>query len=1446
MLRRPKPTDSEADLLREQEKFLMSGAPSAANVIRRPDKRRGEAGGEGEEGGGGDVEGHNGHDGGSQKDVVTIEDLPDELPSLTPAPPKKSRFKASHVTFEDEDAEERLDTHDTHISAVLSKIIERDTSSTPVSLPAFTGVAFPKVLHRSQTDSKVPTTSAGGKKSIFARQIAAQRLKEGKTPVRHSSEAAGRTNEPRERSLPPENSMDTDQCNATSELLNPRLVSGQGLRGQQTDSSAETTRIHRENQAKIQAMSQTEILEEQKKLLSHLDPRLVDFIRARKPQSVLSSKPPSKPPQDTIEDFSPERVKPDSDSPSPAVTLQKTPDVEMEREEEEEGNRIDEEEQPPALSLTGEELPMKPQKEWIHMDKLEPEKLQWMGDLPAPRKKGTKTAMQARFDFAGALIPPTKDLPTHLGLHHHGEEPECAGYSLQELFLLSRSQIIQQRSLALNTLANILSKARAGEYVSVLKGSVMSTLLDAGLLFLLRFALDDKVEGVMSAAAHALKALLVCPEDEECLDCTFSWFRGLASFPMLPSTQEEEDEEDEGLEEHLRMSAKEKEERKSDHDVARQDVVKGLLKMKLLPRLRYIVEVVRPSPPVVQDVLEVLTRIARHSTSSATRVLDCPRLMETVMSEFLPTSWAMPSLPLPQSVYGLPLASAMKLVRVLATAGRHACARLLNSFGVRERLSRLLSPEPSELLLEPTEALGVATETYRLWAVAAGYGQACQTYIDLYPALVKALQSIHRALTPTDPLLPLHIQRLSALLSLLTQVTHTAGCHQELQAGLVSSQGEESPPPPPVSWGHVTGLHASLLGHLKGFVRSLDNPSQSESSLALIPAYLLYLQAYYHQLSKQNCFKPVETLQELELLVSEVLLPLMSHHVVQSLVKNLSSSSVVCHVQSSHPGPETTPSLPGLACAGWRDRPGLVVPSSPFPLLTGLGLLLDTLTGLHKGLSSKFAGLLLSEPVIGYLRSVSQATPTLSHSRAWLLRHEHHLLYLLLRLAHRLVPSQPEVSKHTSLYHQVALVLLLWLLPGSEHLAHELLSTVIFSKDFISEGHSGGPEAVELGELKLREESHHHASPSMQTVGALLREACVQLPSIRGCFLTHLAHLETSVLASRGALFGRNPWIKSHLLPELTGPTLPSDWPFLPLVSLYEGTELSSGGGLRVEELPAGALQSVTHCLQWLLLLEVWREDALKVIPPVAKLARLSCVFLCSSDLFLERPVQKLAWGLFRLLTRPSRLDLLDLDVPPPGLASFQDLYSALVAQYEAVSFGDRLFGCWVLLSLQRRYSATMRLAVFGEHVGMLRSLGVTLEQLSIPIERFTSPPEESLPLLRLYFRSLVTGTLKRCWCPVLYAVALCHVNSFIFSQNAAAQEVEAARHSMLRKIYYLTDEVLRSHLLLFRLPQQHSDMGFNTYDELPPIRAKRLERVLGVRENGDGKGDGREQRMDK
>ncbi|KAI5616829.1 RNA polymerase II-associated protein 1, partial [Silurus asotus] len=1380
MLRRPKPTDSESDLLQEQKCFLTSGKTPAASVSRRVDKRRGDS-----------ASASNDESCANPRDVVTIAvqsngECAGEVKKRVQAGWSGSRRVIAGVI-----CDRRVSAR---VKGKVFRTVERDTSAVPVLLPAFTSTAFPKVLHHSTAIKQ--GTAPGGRKSIFARHIAAQKAKTG----------CGEKNESKVS-----NKQASERRPAQGTTDGPLLVSGQGLG---PDKTIETKKIHQENQARLQGMSPSEILEEQKLLLAQLDPRLVDFVRSRKAQNASSS---------TKNSVSPDQPFAESKVPAPYCFVPDSEETTMDTDKEDET-------EPTNPPLTVEQLLIKPEKEWLHMDKLEPEKLEWMRDLPAPRKRGTKKAMQARFDFSGTLLPPTEDLPTHLGLHHHGEEPE-ASYSLQELFLLSRSQLTQQRSLALNTLAHILLKARTGEYSSCVKGNVLASLLDAGILFLLRYSLDDSVQGVMSAAVRALRALLVSTEDEENLDNMFTWLLGMAAFPLVPQIHEEDEEEDdEGLNESMKETEKEKEARKLDHDVAQQDVIKGLLKMQLLQRLRYILEVLRPSPQTVVDILEVLIRIARHSTSAATQILDCPRLMHTIMSDFLPCSWTPPTSPTsPASLYGLPVSMAMKLLRVLASAGRHACARILNSLGGKERLSRFLSVEPSELLLESGENICCSTEALRLWAVAASYGQACNLYIDLYPVLVKALQAAHKPCAPSVSLLDLELQRLKSLLLLLIQVTHTAGCHQELQSALLSSQGAECLPPPPVTWSHVSGLQPTLTGILKGCVRKLDDQSQRSSTLSLLPSYLIYMGAYYYQLSlqmhcfllRQSSFQPVQCLQELEALTAEVLLPLISNQVFRSMMDSLRLHSIICKPGLSTSLQDVVLSLPGLGSSRAKNM-RLLGPESPLPLCTAFFYLLDIILTIHRGLNKSFSALILSDAVLAYLQACVGATPSMSHASAWILRHEHHFVYLILRLAHRQVSVDPKVKMHASLLHQVALALLSWLLPGSEYLAHELVSTMIFNQDLFLEAGSGGPEAVSLAELQLQEMSSH--SPSL---GPLLRDSFAQLPSIRACYLTHLAYLEPAVITSRERHLGRNPWISSQLLPELSGPSLPSDWAFLPLISLYDRIGVSQGGGLQAESLPAGSVRSITHCLQWLLVLESFREQALKLVPPVAKLARLACVFLCSSDIFLERPVKQMTWALLRRLTRPGQLEALDLSVPPPGLASFHDLYSALLAQYEAVSFGDPLFGCFILLPLQRRYSVLMRLAVFSEHVSSLRSLGVSLEQLPIALEQFTSPAEDSLPLLRLYFRALVTGALRRNWCPVLYAVAVAHLNAFIFSQDAVPQEVETTRRSLLRKTYYLTDEVLRSHLLLFCLPQQHSELGFSTYEQLPPIRACRLQSVI-------------------
>lgn len=54
-------------------------------------------------------------------------DLSDLPPALVPAPPKRARPSPGHPLAEHEDPEERLNRHDQHITAVLTKIIVRLT-----------------------------------------------------------------------------------------------------------------------------------------------------------------------------------------------------------------------------------------------------------------------------------------------------------------------------------------------------------------------------------------------------------------------------------------------------------------------------------------------------------------------------------------------------------------------------------------------------------------------------------------------------------------------------------------------------------------------------------------------------------------------------------------------------------------------------------------------------------------------------------------------------------------------------------------------------------------------------------------------------------------------------------------------------------------------------------------------------------------------------------------------------------------------------------------------------------------------------------------------------------------------------------------------------------------------------------------------------------------------
>ncbi|XP_043404013.1 RNA polymerase II-associated protein 1 isoform X9 [Chelonia mydas] len=1389
MLSRPKPGESEADLLRFQNQFLAARASPAVKVVKKADKRRGA-------GGSGDEERPPLQD---SRDVVILEDFPDVLPALTPAPPKKSKFKNACVCFNDEDPEERLECQDRHITAVFSKIIERDTSTAAVTMPVPTGDPFPRAFHRSEIKNEVKVES--GRKSIFAQKIAAKRAAEEAVtapPAVETRHTHGRLAVPGAMCSP--GSAEEEPLHSTKDDLlgkpddgvstqRPHIITGEGLGS--LESEREALAIHEENLQKLHSMTQEEILQEQRRLLVQLDPSLVAFLKSRR----------------GVDEGQERREKPGPPEPgteSQHGAKETVKDFSVGGSGMEESVRT---EKDTRMEITVD-LPIKPQKEWIHMNNVEFEKLEWIKDLPHPRQKRTK---------------------------------KRAGYSLQELFHLCRSQIIQQRTLALQVLGRVVQKAKAGEFASSLKGSVLRLLLDAGFLFLLRFSLDDTVDNVIAASVWALHALLVSPEDEEYLDQTFSWYQGMAVFPFTPNSEEEEEEEEELTLMEKKPRKKSKDENKPDPDVARYDVIKGLLKTQFLHRLRYILEVVRPVPAVVLDILDILTRVARHSSEACSQLLACPRLIDTIVREFLPIQWD-PRVAEPghllTSLHGVACATAMKLIRVLASGGRNATARLLNKFELKSRLSRFIAEDPRDLPLCREEAIRLSTEAFRLWAVAAGYGQSCDLYRDLYPVLVKILQSLPHLLSDCqeNPTFPLSIQRATAVVTLLTHVTQTAGCTAELQARLSSSgpgDGEQIPPPP-VTWNQVSGLRPFLETSLRRSVQEISRLETWQALQPLTTTYIIYLGVYYSVCSQQPSLNPIDCLEEVERLTSEVLLPLLSQPAMHSMWDLLRPCSALCNPLSCSPAPESLPSIVSLSCTGRKPLMSLAGSKSPFPFLTALLFLINNVTHIHKGLVSKYTSVLDFKGLKDYLlQSWPTRPPSITPSSAWILRHEYHLQYFVLALAQKMAGTCPDYAQHASLHHCVAMALLSRLLPGSEHLAHELLLGLAFNPEFIPEGKTGGPEAADFSDILHLGTSSKLAQPGLVAAGfpkprrgVLLGESYQHLPFIRACYLSLFVHLEPALARSQVAYQGRTYLVQSLLLPEVKGPILPSDWPFFPLISLYNKVTGAETQGAVLNSLPPDLVNTVTRNLQWVLLLETWRARVLQNISAAAKLARLMCVFLTGGDLFREGPVHCYTAALLALYCQPKVLDSLELDSPLPGLASFHDLYISVLEQFEGVSFGDPLFGVFVLLPLQRRFSVQLRLAVFGEHVSTLRALGVPLKQFPVPLERYTSPPEDNLNLLRQYFRTLVTGVLRHTWCPVLYAVAVAHVNSFIFSQDSTTQEADTARKSMLRKTWLLVDEVLKKHLLYYKVPNPESPMGIDLYEQLPPIRLKYLQMV--------------------
>ena len=157
-------------------------------------------------------------------------------------------------------------------------------------------------------------------------------------------------------------------------------------------------------------------------------------------------------------------------------------------------------------------------EQWIHFDVVEKDKLKWMQDIDMQASKlkaGEK--FEARFDWKGVLLPYSladvkeqeqKKVSDDRELYLHGDEPHRPGYTLQELFRLARSNVMQQRITAFNAIAGILNIYQQGFYDQVLDLPVTK------IFFLLRFGFDDNTSAMLEVVSKALAYLFYNETDE--------------------------------------------------------------------------------------------------------------------------------------------------------------------------------------------------------------------------------------------------------------------------------------------------------------------------------------------------------------------------------------------------------------------------------------------------------------------------------------------------------------------------------------------------------------------------------------------------------------------------------------------------------------------------------------------------------------------------------------------------------------------------------------------------------------------------------------------------------------------------------------------------------------------------------------------------------------------
>lgn len=463
-------------------------------------------------------------------------------------------------------------------------------------------------------------------------------------------------------------------------------------------SSKEANDIHNENLKLLSTMSENEILEEQQKLLCSLDHKLIEFIKSKRKLSATDI----------------------NSGPSSENTVPETSNLKKNVEDKMDTSDSTDPVQTPTFdndSLWENDVLSHPLvNKWLHFESLEKDKLEWMKGIEESKKINNEEPYEARFDFKGYLLPYTMEYTEKTKtLFHHGEEPHRPGYSLNELFELTRSIITQQRVMALNTLAGVLEYYSVGTYKDVLEIPLSK------IFFVIRIAMDENKTLILEPALKAMRNLLYNRIDEASLDALLGFEEGTQQ-PCLENDKSEIQE----------LESKESD--LKDFHLAEIDIIAASVRTDIIQRLYYILETVQPSFNCVQYALQILTRLARDSVQTTMKIVEAEHLMQAIIKYFVP----MTSINFafnPQIVYNRkPVLAAVKLLRIMSLQSQQIGHLLVTKYDILKPISEYVSSG-----VDGTYGLRIQIEAFCILSNLLHFGVGLENAVTITPIVITAL-----------------------------------------------------------------------------------------------------------------------------------------------------------------------------------------------------------------------------------------------------------------------------------------------------------------------------------------------------------------------------------------------------------------------------------------------------------------------------------------------------------------------------------------------------------------------------------------------------------------------------------------------------------------------------------------------------------------------------------